>query len=39
MKSVKTVLIFALLLCLLTGPAQALTGPTELLAPLTKGSS
>lgn len=37
MKSVKTVLMFALVLCLLTGPAQALTGPTELLAPLTKG--
>ncbi|NLE69703.1 MAG: hypothetical protein GX611_05890, partial [Clostridiales bacterium] len=37
MTSVKTVLIFALLLCLVCGPAQALTGPKELLAPLTKG--
>lgn len=34
MKHIKSLLIFALLLCLLMQPVQALTGPVELLAPL-----
>lgn len=34
-KQRKTILVFALMLCLLSQPAKALTGPKELLAPLT----
>ncbi|NLX83853.1 MAG: hypothetical protein GXZ04_08615 [Clostridiales bacterium] len=37
MKQMKSAILFALLVCLLSQPAQALTGPEELLAPLPVG--